>query len=129
MISSRRSFLGLLAPSVLFGATGCAWGFPLGESPLPGAQAQSPPPPPPPPPLFPRSAQQDDSGPTLDPHAVLKSYEKDIKRDVQKLWQLAQELKKEVDKTDSAEVLNLSLVRKAEEIEKLARQIKTMARG
>ena len=43
--------------------------------------------------------------------------------------ELAEDLKKEVDKTDSADVLSLQMVKKAEEIEKLARQIKNLARG
>jgi hypothetical protein len=129
MDSSRRTFLGLIVPAVALGSTLAAWGSQQPPKPLPGSQAQNPPPPPPPPPLFPRIGQQDDTSPKLDPHAVLKAYQKDIKRDIQKLWQLAQELKKEVEETNSAEVLNLNLVRKAEEIEKLAHQIKTMARG
>lgn len=59
----------------------------------------------------------------------LEEDQKHIKRDVEKLLQLAQELKKEVDSTDSKAVLSLQLVRKAEEVEKLARLIKNRARG
>ena len=64
-----------------------------------------------------------------DPHAILRANQKDIKRDVERLFELAQELKKEVEKTDSSEVLSLALVRKTEEIEKLAKHIKSLARG
>ncbi|MFY9584828.1 MAG: hypothetical protein WAR21_10100 [Candidatus Acidiferrales bacterium] len=60
---------------------------------------------------------------------MLKMNQKDIKRDVQRLFELAEELKKEVDKTNSAEVLSVSLVRKTEEIEKLAKHIRSLARG
>ena len=64
-----------------------------------------------------------------DPHALLKENQKNIKKDVERLVELAEDLKKEVDKTDSADVLSLQMVKKAEEIEKLARQIKNLARG
>jgi hypothetical protein len=60
---------------------------------------------------------------------ILKANQKDIKRDVQRLFELAEELKKEVEKTDSSEVLSLTLVHKAEEIEKLAKRIKGLARA
>ena len=55
---------------------------------------------------------------------ILEENEKDIKKKVEKLYDLATELKAEVEKTDSSKVLNLSLVRKAEEIEKLAHNVK-----
>jgi hypothetical protein len=67
--------------------------------------------------------------PTIDPHTVLKSYEKDIKRDVGRLLELAQDLKKDADKLATIENLNLAMSRKAEEIEKLAHKISNMARG
>ena len=38
-------------------------------------------------------------------------------------------IKKEVEKTDSTTVLSLAMVKKAEEIEKLAKQIKDHAKG
>jgi hypothetical protein len=64
-----------------------------------------------------------------DPHALLKENQKNIKRDVDRLAELAEELKQEVDKTDSADVLSIPLLRKAEEIEKLAKAIRNRARG
>jgi hypothetical protein len=60
---------------------------------------------------------------------MLEENEKDIKKKVEKLYELATELKAEVDKTDSSKVLSLNLVRKAEEIEKLARDIKNRSKG
>jgi len=113
MNSSRRSFMGGMLPSAFF--------YMIARS---FAQSQSLPPGSP----FPKTTQGDETT-TPDPHAVLKSYQKDIKRDVGRLLELAQDLKKEVDKTDSSAVLNLSLLHKAEEIEKLAHQIRTMAHG
>lgn len=61
--------------------------------------------------------------------AMLEENQKDIKKNVEKLFTLASELKDQVEKTDSATVLSLALVKKAEEIEKLARQIKDRAKG
>ncbi len=67
--------------------------------------------------------------PKPNARALLKLNQKELKRDVERLVELARALQKEVEKTDSADVLSLSLVRKAEEIEKLARHIKSLARG
>jgi hypothetical protein len=60
---------------------------------------------------------------------LLQANEKDIKKNIEKLYQLATDLKAEVEKTDSSQVLSLAMVKKAEEIEKLAREIKTRAKG
>ena len=61
--------------------------------------------------------------------AVLEENQKDIKKNVEKLFDLATQLKEQVEKTDSTTTLSLALVKKAEEIEKLARQIKERAKG
>jgi hypothetical protein len=61
--------------------------------------------------------------------ALLEANEKDIKKNIEKLYQLASDLKAEVEKTDSSQFLSLAMVKKAEEIEKLARDIKTRAKG
>lgn len=61
--------------------------------------------------------------------ALLKANQKQMKEDVEKLYQLASELKEQVEKTDSVSVLSLSLVRSAEKIEKLAKQIKDRAKA
>lgn len=60
---------------------------------------------------------------------MLEENNKDIRKKVERLYQLAAQLKEEVDKTDSAKVLSLNLVRKAEEIEKLAHDIKNRSKG
>ena len=60
---------------------------------------------------------------------VLRSDQQGLRKDVTRLLELAQDLKKEVDKTDATRILSLSIFRKAEEIEKLAKQIKTLAKG
>jgi DNA-binding MltR family transcriptional regulator len=52
-----------------------------------------------------------------------------LRSDVERLVKLAEELKKEADETDQTDVLSLTLIRKAEEIEKLAKQIRSLARS
>ena len=117
--ASRRHWLGLLS--------GSAAAFVLLGS---GARsaAQNPPRPTG---SEPASGSKDDEATKLTPptKAILEANDKDIKKNVEKLFQLASELKAEVDKTDSVQVLSLAMLRKAEEIEKLAKDIKTRAKG
>lgn len=49
--------------------------------------------------------------------------QQDLKKDTDKLLELATELKQYVDKTNE-NVLSVEVIRKAEEIEKLARSVK-----
>jgi hypothetical protein len=74
-------------------------------------------------------SKEDDAKSQPPAKNILQANDKDIKKSVERLFQLASELKAEVDKTDSAQVLSLAMVRKAEEIEKLAREIKSRAKG
>jgi hypothetical protein len=77
-----------------------------------------------------QSPESADPAPMKSPSkALLDANEKDIKKNIEKLYQLATDLKAEVEKTDSSQFLSLALVKKAEEIEKLARDIKTRAKG
>ena len=72
------------------------------------------------------------NSPTVRPgssKAMLEERQKSIKKDVQKLYDLAAQLKTEVEKTDSTTILSLGMVKKAEEIEKLAKEIKARAKG
>jgi len=77
--------------------------------------------------------EHDDNDPTLPAaatkKALLEQRQKDIKKDIEKLFDLATQLKAEVEKTDATTTLSLAMVRRAEEIEKLARQIKDNAKG
>ncbi len=119
-MKNRRSFLGGLLSAGLAGEMAVR---------LPEQQQQSPI----------ASSPQDkrrpmDAAPDTPPipgaeKRMLEDNEKDIKKKVEKLYELATELKAEVEKTDSSKVLSLSLVRKAEEIEKLAREIKNRSKG
>jgi len=72
-----------------------------------------------------------DEGPNLpDPgKRILEDNDKDMKKKVERLYQLASELKEQVNKTDSSKVFSLDLMKKAEEIERLARDIKNRSKG
>lgn len=61
--------------------------------------------------------------------AILEERQKNIKKEVERLYDLASELKTEVEKTDSTTILSLAMLKKADEIEKLAKQIKDQAKG
>jgi hypothetical protein len=61
--------------------------------------------------------------------AILEERQKSIKKEVERLYDLASDLKTEVEKTDSTTVLSLAMLKKADEIEKLAKQIKDQAKG
>lgn len=52
----------------------------------------------------------------------------DLKRDTEKLFRLSTELKDYVDKSNE-NVLSLDVIKKADEIEKLAHSVKTKMRG
>jgi hypothetical protein len=115
-VKNRRTFLGGLLTA------GLATRF-TGEL----AQGQNP--------KFPQDPKTAPDGTSENPLApsaekrMLEENQKDIKKKIDKLYDLATELKAEVDKTDSSKVLSLNLVRKAEEIEKLARDIKNRSKG
>lgn len=84
------------------------------------------------PPQEPRPGQEPPlEGPSLPnvDKKILEENDKDMKKKVERLYQLASELKEQVDKTDSSKVLSLNLMKKAEEIEKLARDIKNRSKG
>lgn len=72
-------------------------------------------------------------GPDLKPGANNKSadpqIQREVKGDVLKLYELASELKAQVEQTDASSTLSLSVVKTAQQIEKLAKQIKNLSRG
>jgi len=137
---TRRNLIKFIpgALLVLWGARGNDVAFaqqaPPGQNP-PG----SPPPPNPPPYPFgpdgelkvsPNEILGDrDKPPVIPkaPHKDLKADDKDIRKQVALLAQYADELKKEVEKTDSTKVLSVQMLRKTQTIEKLAKHIATLA--
>lgn len=63
------------------------------------------------------------------PKGLNPELEHQIKTDVEKLFTLASDLKNQVESTDLNSVLSLGIVKKAQEIEKLAKHIKDHAKG
>jgi hypothetical protein len=64
-----------------------------------------------------------------DSKAIERANQKETKTDVAKLYEMVTELKEQIDKTDATSTLSLSVVKKAQQIEKLAKQIKALAKG
>ncbi len=116
MSTNRRGFLGLIVPAGLALAV-CA-----------GAQ-QHPMQQPLPPSANPRPGDVDPNLPPMDTKKILKANQQKIEDDVTKLYVLATELRDQVKNTDSASFLSITLVLKAEEVEKLAHQIRSLAKG
>ena len=89
--------------------------------------------PPPPPPA--NAPQTDEPGPAV-PSRIQKEMEKkaneqrqaELKRDTERLLKLSTELKDFVDKSNE-NILSVDVIKKADEIEKLAHSVKTRMRG
>lgn len=64
-----------------------------------------------------------------DPRVILKQNQEEIKKDVERLTETVAELQKALDDADTKEVLSLDVMHKADEIEKLAKQIHSLVRG
>ena len=64
-----------------------------------------------------------------DPKAIQRVNQIELRKNISKLYEMVSELKEEIDKSDSSSTLSLSLVKKTEQIEKLAKQIKGLAKG
>lgn len=113
-MKSRRRFLAaIFATALPTGLGALAYGVQV-------SSRRQPPPPP----------KDDDSNLSkLDPKQQLETNQKEIKKNVQRLYDLASELKAEVEKTDSVQVFSLSMVKKTEEIERLAKEIRNRAKG
>ena len=80
-------------------------------------------------PARPTQKEDESEAPKFDSKTILESNKKDIKKNIEKLFQLASELKAEVEKTDSVQVLSMAMLKKTEEIEKLAKEIRSRAIG
>lgn len=119
MRATRRGLLLTLSGamgSLLLGAQN-----PTGQTPIPRQRSRSQ--------GGPDDPENSPSPPNAGNKAMLEQRQKDIKKEIERLYKLASELKEEVEKTDATTVLSLGMVRKAEEIEKLAKHIKENAKG
>jgi hypothetical protein len=116
-MKSRRKFLAMfLASGVPLGIMGCM---------IRAQEGQTKPPAKPPV----KDKDDDPEEPRIDSKAMLEANQKDIKKNIERLFQLASELKAQVEKTDSVQVLSVAMIKKAEEIEKLAKGIRSRAIG
>lgn len=61
--------------------------------------------------------------------ALLKANRETITKDVARMAELIEQLQKALDAHSTTEVLSLDVLRKSEEIEKLAKQVKDLVRG
>jgi hypothetical protein len=120
MVEGRRSFISCIVAILAVARSSLArqqQQSPFPRVPgVPGADRQNP---------FPG----DEPPRAPDPKEQLRENQKTLRRDVDRLLELAQELKTESEKTEQTSVLSLSLIHKAEEAEKLARQIKSLVRA
>jgi hypothetical protein len=64
-----------------------------------------------------------------DKKAIDRQNQEEIRTDVTRLYEMVSELKDQVDQTDTNSTLAVSVVKKAQQIEKLAKQIKDLAKG
>lgn len=122
MQSNRRIFLRAIVPAVvLAGARFAAkpalafgqQGTSTTGRPLPPPQIGPPPNQPPP---FPK--------PTM---AELRKNQREIRKDVDQLFSLAQQLKRQSEKSNAADELSVGLIEKTKQIEKLAKKIRDLA--
>ncbi|HKV26433.1 MAG TPA: twin-arginine translocation signal domain-containing protein [Candidatus Acidoferrum sp.] len=122
MLNTRRKFLGFLA------AAGALFSIrPIRSSAQTRPQQTRPQPP--------ESAAGPDENSQPLPNSksatkqMLEANDKDIKKNIERLYELVTDLKSQVEKTDSSKVLSLTLVKEADEIERLAHEIKNRAKG
>jgi hypothetical protein len=122
MRETRRVFVTAMA---------AAAGILAGENGWPFAQNPPTPPPPPRPAETPNPAEihSNPQAAAAVRRASLQRNEKEFREGVERLYQLTSELREEVQKTMTTEVLSVRMVKKTEEIEKLAKVLKTKAKG
>jgi hypothetical protein len=117
MYPSRRAFIG--AALSLAASTAAVWATQQGQQ----GQQSSPPfaPPQPPEPVPVRGPKRD--------RAMLKANHEAIAKDVTRMSELVDELQKQLKENDTTDILSIDVLRKSEEIEKLAKQVRGLVRG
>jgi hypothetical protein len=119
MSHSRRGFLGAAVTFVAASAFSAAGQVPQNGGPQP------------PTPKFPADTEPRFPPPPHkpDPRVILKQNEQEIKKDVARLTEVVEELQEALDDSDTKEVLSLDVVHKTDEIEKLAKQIRSLVKA
>src|SRR6266446_4678666 len=119
MLETRRVFVLAMAGAAGFLATAEGWFY-----------AQYPPTPPPPAETpNPAEMHSNSRATAAAKRARMQQNEKEFREGVERLYQLSGELREEVQKTTTTEVLSVHMVKKTEEIEKLAKMLKNKAKG
>jgi uncharacterized phage infection (PIP) family protein YhgE len=77
----------------------------------------------------PNAPSEQDQPRVLDQKALELQNQKKLRSEVAKLYEMVSDLKEQVEKTDASATFSVSLVKKAQQIEKLAKQIKDLAKG
>ena len=117
MNADRRFFLGFV-----LAMPGIAWAQSAPSTPFPSQPPLMPTHPHPPNDPFPPI-------PDSDPQQMVQRNWKEIKEEIERLFELASDLRKQVNTTASGDTLSMPLVKKIDEVEKLAKQLKKRARG
>jgi len=129
MLQSRRNVLTVLAAMA---------GFAAAAQLTPAFTKQHPSPPPPQPKPSPNAPQNQNApmgldGPQLTPQQrqgdINRQLSATLRNEVDKLCEMANELKQDMLHANPSETLSISFVKKAQAIEKLAKQIKDQAKG
>ena len=67
--------------------------------------------------------------PPVDQKTIDKQNQAAIRSDVDKMFSLVSELKQELETTNTSSTLSVAFVKKAHEVEKLAKHVKDLAKG
>jgi uncharacterized protein with WD repeat len=123
MLKTRRRFLVTLAA-----AASCCVAM---ATPVPGQKKRNPFPTPPEPAENQNPADAQSTKATSDSakRAAMQQNEKEFRAEVDRLYQLVVELKREVDGTPTADIFSVKMFKRTEEIEKVVKQLKARAKG
>jgi len=126
MRETRRRFLAVLAATASCSVAGFSEGVALAQAkksnpfPTPPQSAET---------QNPAEAQATKLGSHNAKKIALQQNEKEFRAGVNRLYELAVELKKDVDETPTAQVFSVRMYKRTEEIEKVAKQLKSKAKG
>lgn len=123
MWNTRRNFLATLAAA----ASWCA----VIATPISGQKKRNPFPTPPQPAenQTPADTQSSKAASDSAKRAAMQQNEKEFRAEVDQLYQLVVELKREVDVTPTTDIFSVSMYKRTEEIEKVVKHLKAKAKG
>jgi hypothetical protein len=118
MVTSRRSFLGLATAWTAAVAVGAAaQARQNGDASAPDPPSNDP---------FDDSARE---VPKFNSRQLLEANQKGIKKDVERLSEIVQQLQKQLEDKSTKDILSLDVLRQTDEIERLAKHIRSLVRG